>query len=232
MLFREAMHALDTECHGTLTAFLDMIDKDGVSPEDGRAFAVWLYEQIAAHNETAQALRDLERIRADQDEAPTVDVEPEVFADQLYLPNEPVARTRATRLAQDPRVREALVQFEPNNGWVVVLFPNFADLREYAGEAEIKDGIARPVKGKTPIAPAHKLVEGATRAGDGGQDGKAIVAPSKGSTAKVWTIADAAVAQSGAVDRGAIIAACVEQGINKATAATQYSKWRKARGHV
>lgn len=56
-------------------------------------------------------------------------------------------------------------------------------------------------------------------------------APTKGSTGKVWEIADRVVSETGYVIgskqlRTAIIAACVASGINEGTAATQYGKWK------
>lgn len=57
--------------------------------------------------------------------------------------------------------------------------------------------------------------------------------PSVGVTKRVWDIADQITLNIQVVDkhyRAAIIAACVKEGINESTAATQYNKWRKARG--
>lgn len=55
-------------------------------------------------------------------------------------------------------------------------------------------------------------------------------APKAGSTTgKVWEIATRICPPGAAIDRTAIIAACKEAGINEATAATQYSKWKRAR---
>ncbi len=56
-------------------------------------------------------------------------------------------------------------------------------------------------------------------------------APAKGSTGKVWTIADRVLIESGLVVgnkelRNKIIAACEAEGINAGTAATQYGKWK------
>jgi hypothetical protein len=50
-------------------------------------------------------------------------------------------------------------------------------------------------------------------------------------TGKVWVIADKLFAEhNGMPPRDKIMAACVEAGINPATAATQYSKWKKSKG--
>ena len=47
-------------------------------------------------------------------------------------------------------------------------------------------------------------------------------------TGRVWESADA-ITGDGPIDRKAIIAACEADGINAATAATQFSKWKNAR---
>lgn len=47
-------------------------------------------------------------------------------------------------------------------------------------------------------------------------------------TGKVWDIADRILKETGAVDREAVIKACMLEGINVNTASTQYSHWRKA----
>ncbi len=47
-------------------------------------------------------------------------------------------------------------------------------------------------------------------------------------TGRVWEIADRILKETGAVDREAVIKACMLEGININTASTQYSHWRKA----
>lgn len=145
-----------------------------------------------------------------------------------YHPSKEAADEAANELAQDPRVAKTAVQFEPYNGWVVVLVPEFQDLTDLADRAEIQDGRRRqPPAAKVrprPIADMPGHGGKARPAGEGGQGGGA--APVRGATAKVWEIADGV----GKADRNAILEACVAQGINQSTAATQYSKWKKARG--
>lgn len=53
--------------------------------------------------------------------------------------------------------------------------------------------------------------------------------PSRGSTRKVWEIADSLVVDGVSGSRAAIIEACISAGVNKGTASTQYSAWVKAR---
>lgn len=146
----------------------------------------------------------------------------------FYHHSKEAAAEAAEVLAQDPRVAKTVVQFEPYNGWVVVIIPQFQDLTDLADRAEIRDGRRRPppVAKKRPIPLADLPGHGGKGrpAGGGAQLGGA--APVRGATAKVWEIADGV----GKADRNAIIAACVAQGVNPSTAATQYSKWKKARG--
>lgn len=53
--------------------------------------------------------------------------------------------------------------------------------------------------------------------------------PTRGKTRLVWEIADGLVTNGVSAARNVIIEACIEQGVNKATAATQYSAWVRAR---
>lgn len=122
---------------------------------------------------------------------------------------------------KDARILNGVTQLEPNKGWVAVLV--VADPKECtdleargfelqkSGPVEKKpapDNWAKPAAG--PIARTGSLTK--------------ATAPKRGVTARVWAIAD--TVEGG--DRKAIIDACVAEGINPATAATQYSKWKKA----
>lgn len=141
-----------------------------------------------------------------------------------YHPKKAEAQAAATLLEQDPRVASTYLALEPYNGWVVVLIPKFVDCSDLAAEAEIRDGVKRPAPKVRP-APVDQPVA----ARHGGKAPRAegeVPAPTKGATAKVWEIAGGMASAS----RGDIIAACVAEGINAATAATQYSKWKKANG--
>jgi hypothetical protein len=53
--------------------------------------------------------------------------------------------------------------------------------------------------------------------------------PNSGVTKRVWEIADSLTNGSGTINRSAVLAACVDAGINPATASTQFSKWRKSK---
>jgi hypothetical protein len=53
--------------------------------------------------------------------------------------------------------------------------------------------------------------------------------PGEGTTTgRVWEIADQLLNETGQKDRSAIVAACIQEGINMNTANTQYSHWRNA----
>lgn len=80
------------------------------------------------------------------------------------------------------------------------------------------DNRPAPEKGRGPKkTPGHK---------DSGPPSR----PKAGSTtAKVWDIADQMAEQAGGMpDRNDVIKACTDQGINPATASTQYGKWKRA----
>ena len=124
----------------------------------------------------------------------------------------------------------ARIGLAPYNGWVIILTPLTKavfdqplgplldraeiDLSSYALLARRPADYKRPpqVEQQKSRAPA-----------EGGKP-----SPS-GATGKVWLIADRVYGQSG-LDRKAIIDACIAEGINPATAGTQYSKWKKAKG--
>ena len=70
-----------------------------------------------------------------------------------------------------------------------------------------------------PVAPAMPKQNGVTRPKPGTKTGR------------VWEIADALSAQAGApAPRKSVIAQGVAEGINPATLATQYGKWRRFHG--
>ena len=69
---------------------------------------------------------------------------------------------------------------------------------------------------------------------EGGEPGEAPARPrTAGATGRVWVIADEVLQKRGGVidkeTRTQIIAACEVAGINAATAATQFAKWKKSK---
>ena len=145
-----------------------------------------------------------------------------------YFEKEHDASAFAIEVSADPRVALARAIFEPYNGWFVTIVPHYVDCSDLADQVEVQDGVRRSTPSNRK--PFPKLPEAPASAGEGAKRG----APSKGATAKVWQIADELHnSESGPLvrsDRPRVIAACVEQGINKATASTQWSRWAKARG--
>lgn len=90
---------------------------------------------------------------------------------------------------------------------------------------KLPPNIIRADPNAAPYIPPAPIVKGPTIPKAPG------VAPSKGSTGKVWEIADLVRAEMGNAPiskemRTAIIARCELQGINGGTAATQYGKWK------
>ena len=91
----------------------------------------------------------------------------------------------------------------------------------YPDEKQSSDGKTEPKQPKAPGTPAERPTGTST-------------------TGRVWELADAEYAlhlhkmpDGGAIDwkalRDAIMTSCINGGINKATAATQYSKWKGAK---
>lgn len=90
-------------------------------------------------------------------------------------------------------------------------------------------GIMRNEILKPPPPSQDEVVEKKSRAPKG--EGSA---PSpKGATGRVWGIADEVLTTVGSGDmkalRAAVIKACTDAGIHEATAATQWSKWKKSK---
>lgn len=68
-----------------------------------------------------------------------------------------------------------------------------------------------------------------TKKQEAGNPTKPAKRPKEGSiAAKVWAVADALHAETGAIpDRKSVVAACETAGLNPSTASTQYGKWKK-----
>ena len=203
------------------------IADEGVDKADGLDFATWLENVCERLDEKAYVVDDWPADGEEPDDEPEVVEKP-----QFYFEKKHEAEALAAELRGDPRVGNVRVFMKPYNGWHVVLNPSPATLSIFADRAAIEDGFGRwhypdGVSKAIPAIPGARnprpAVEGDTPVG---------TAPSpKGATGKVWEIADSMVkAGNGIVPRPDIIAACVAAGINAATAATQYSKWKKARG--
>lgn len=131
-----------------------------------------------------------------------------------YYEKREEAEAVRSRVMDDPRIGNTAVQFEPYNGWVVVVVPKRIACDDLAEFCEVRDGVPRELPQKvkpTPVAASPS-------------EGGSVNAPSGGITKRIWTLAD----ELGG-DRSAVMDAAAAEGINKATAATQFSKWRKAK---
>lgn len=144
----------------------------------------------------------------------------------IYFVSEQIANRAARKLqAENPeRIARCEVYRHGREGWQIVIHPMPMDVDDLWPIAYSQLPNGRLAK-KDPHALTWSLPKEESKAKPSAPGGP----PSKGATARVWAIADE-VTGDGAVDRGAIIDACVKAGINKSTAATQYSKWKKARG--
>lgn len=117
------------------------------------------------------------------------------------------------------RIASADVQLEPDEGWVIVLVPALCDLSDLHGVAEV-------------VSPGRKKVINRLRrynlkpkAQSNKSHSNKSSTPRGGVSKRVWELA---VELGG--DRGKVIEAAVAEGINRGTAATQFSKWRKEHG--
>lgn len=232
MNLRLALFDFDPRENGR--AVLDHISENGVPPEEGRAFATWLEQQL--FEKLGVALAELEELKHDYQQYVDDHPDQEAIVPQaadLYHKDKPTADRVALGWKEaDKRIRGYDTQFEPYNGWVIRLYPAPCDLTAYEGKAEIADGRPRKApQGKIkPVPLGHGPTSPASSAGKGA-GGASQAAPTKGATARVWEIADAYVAEKGPVNRSEIIDRCEKAGINNSTAGTQYSKWKKARGY-
>ncbi len=122
----------------------------------------------------------------------------------------------------DPRIITGDTQFEPQQGYVAILLVSpgvdFADLEAQGFEVQVHGAAVKP---STRAIKAPRAAS---------PDAGPVTAPTKGVTAQVWAIADTFLVEKSAVDRAAIIKLCEAAGIHPATAATQFSKWKRARG--
>lgn len=154
---------------------------------------------------------------------------------RVFYPNKPAAIAVANNLQRaftDQGCYSAIPQFEPNKGFVVVLFckNNIPEAWEMGAEVNTEQMTMR----KTPPDWASKKKKAAPTVPTGDGSTPVPTKPRKaGATAKVWEIADVVLTEVGSEDikalRAAIMDACITDGINKATAGTQYSKWKKAK---
>ena len=143
-------------------------------------------------------------------------------------------RTKQEALAAGAKYEEYFDVYsamEPYNGHVIKLIPKsievlkfpLADLLEECELDLTKFGLIRKPPADRVTVPRMEQQQKSRAPAEGGKP-----SPS-GATGKVWLIADRVYGQSG-LDRKAIIDACIAEGINPATAGTQYSKWKKAKG--
>lgn len=218
---------LDLEEAGPFTVLLDDLATNGVPEDMRRRFAAWLESTVGKLLDERNEWRDMYKDLRDQHPE---QVMPD--AKTFYHPDKAAADAVLQELLLDPRVATGAVQLEPHNGWMVVLVPKLADLSNLAGHAEIQDGRRNPVPiGKAKAKPLATLSDSASKRASPAGDGAGKAQPTKGATAQVWAIADTYANEKGRVDRAAIIGLCTAAGINPATAGTQYSKWKRERGH-
>ena len=95
---------------------------------------------------------------------------------------------------------------------------------------------ARAQANATAVTSEANASPGQHRTRGGGASSPTPTRPKGGITGQVWAIADteraklAPAEHGGKAERAAIIGACTAAGIDPSTAATQYSKWKRAGG--
>lgn len=125
----------------------------------------------------------------------------------------------------DVTVLASRVTLAPYYGWEPEIYvPRGTDVC-MIGTARIRFAVP-----EAPTLPVSAWPEGdkpvaSSKAGasGGGVKGR----PSRGATLRVWEIADEVLEEVGSVDRALIIQRCVDAGVNKSTASTQFSRWQK-----
>lgn len=101
------------------------------------------------------------------------------------------------------------------------------DMKEWdQTEAELRVALGRELESTSPLPVKEKVTRTPNPKALG--EKPKYVRPKEGSTtAKVWDICDQLFEQMGEIpSRPNAIQACVSQGINAATASTQYGKWK------
>lgn len=140
-----------------------------------------------------------------------------------YYKSEALAQAEAQRILEaDDRLLWAKAELEPYNGWVVVVAAKprpLDDLADLGYEVDVNGRRTRDPNKKrpTPIAAARPV----------GTDGAPVRSEPKvgGVSQRVWQLC-----RDLGGDRKQVIAAAVAEGINDKTAATQYSRWKRAEG--
>lgn len=93
---------------------------------------------------------------------------------------------------------------------------------------------AAPAAGKAKAAPVAKPAAEAKAAKPAPapkDTANGVTRPRKGSaTGRIWDMSDALAKGGKSVKRGDVLAKADEEGINAATAATQFGKWRRYNG--
>lgn len=132
-------------------------------------------------------------------------------------------------LDADDRVAWSKVELEPSNGWVVVVAAkprDLKDLEELGYEIDVNGRRTRDpnkVRAMSPAAPPPRPPREPRP--EGAPVGTPPAPRGSGITARCRELCEL---HNG--DRAKIIAAAEAEGINASTAATQFSRWRKAKG--
>lgn len=91
---------------------------------------------------------------------------------------------------------------------------------------------AVPAKSKTELKKEEQAVKAAAREATKQPSQNGVTRPKSGTkTGRIWEISDALSAEKKApIERKFVMEQATKEGINEATAATQYGRWRKFHG--
>jgi len=149
---------------------------------------------------------------------------------RTYYPNKPLAQTAANRGQEEyagQGVYSAAAQFEPDHGFVAVLFAK--ENIPAAWDAGFEVNIEHLTTTKTP----DDWFKGKKKAADPSGNLGASTTPSSGATGRVHAIIGELVEKglvTSRADRAVAVGACTDAGINPSTAGTQWAKFAKLRG--
>ena len=84
---------------------------------------------------------------------------------------------------------------------------------------------------KAPVAPKAKAPKEPKAKREPQEQMNGIAIPREGTiSAEIWNIANQLSSKGAPAERNDVMEACVKEGINEATVATQYQRWRIAYG--
>jgi len=147
---------------------------------------------------------------------------------RIFHKSRPLANAvmnEAQRKYKEHGAYNAAVQFEPNRGFVVVLFCKVNIPEAWEEGIEVQQPAILPTRPDPTWRPGTGATK-STPTTSTGSTGSTV--PTRGAKAQIWKVADSLLESVG-YDRDLIVETCVEMGIKKGTVTAQLSNWRRAR---